>query len=133
MLSLRPHRIVQEILIREAYALLQISLIGPTERSGFRHVEQFAGSAIGFCGIPLDFALIADNFRHKFSKSLYGQFLSCSGIHRLVTAVIVHQKHAQVRQVVHVEKLTQRAAVAPAGNLFQSGLFRLVKTADKCR
>lgn len=113
-LSFGPHRVLQEVLVGKADTVLELGLVGPAQSRSLRDVKQLARRAVRHRGIPADLARIADHFGNQFGQCLDRQLLARAGIHRLVARVVVHQEDAEVGQVIHVEELAQRAAVAPA-------------------
>lgn len=107
LLSFRSHRIFQEILIRQTDAVFELGLVGPSQLSGFAHVQELAGGAVGTGGVPQDFSLKAYHLGHQFGEGLNGELLAGAGIHGFVTGVVVHQKHTEVGKVVHIQELAQ--------------------------
>ena len=65
-LPLRPHRVVQEILIAESDAVFKLGFVSPAEIGGFAYIQKLARGTVRTGGVPFDFALITDNFRNKF-------------------------------------------------------------------
>lgn len=133
ILALCTHRVVQEVLVGQAQAVFQLSLVGPAQIGGLGHIQQLAGSAVGLGGIPLDLAGVANDLGNQLGQLLDGQFLAGTSVDRLVAGVVVHQEDAQVCQIVHIQELTQRRAIAPAGNAGQVLLLGLMETTDQCR
>ena len=105
----------------------------PSEFFRFGDVEELAGGAVGTGGVPEDAALIAHHLGHELGEGFDGELLAGAGIHGLVAAVVIHEEHAEVGQVIDIEELAQGAAIAPAGDGLQTGLLGLVETADEGR
>lgn len=74
-LPLCPHRIIEEILVRKAQALLKLGGVRPSEGTALRDIEELAGSAVGAAGVPENLALVTDNLGDKF-----GQILDCNSL-----------------------------------------------------
>ena len=132
-LPLRPHGIIQKIIIAEPDAVLQFCLVSPAETFSLRHIQQLPGRTIRAARVPPDLALVADNPSHQFRQPPDRDLLARAGIHRLVTAVVVHQENAEVGKVVHIEELAQRRTVAPADNFSLSRDLRLMEAANEGR
>ena len=130
-LSFRAHWIVQKVIIRQADAILQLGLVGPAEGCSLAHIQQLARGAVRAGGVPFDVAFVANNLGDQFGELLDGQLLPRSGVYGLVAAVVVHQEDAEVGEVVDIEELAQRRAVAPASHLLQPVDLGFVKAADQ--
>ena len=130
---LRPHRIRQEVLVGEADAVFEFGLVGPAEGGGLGDIEELARCAVRTGGVPLDLAFVADDLGDELGESLDREFLAGTGIDGLVAGVVVHQEDAEIGEVIHVEKLAQRASVSPAGYFLQARDLGLVEAADKGR
>ena len=83
--------------------------------------------------IPLDLAGVAHDLGDQLGQLLDGQLLAGTSVDRLVAGVVVHQEDAQVCKVVHIQELTQRRTIAPAGNAGQILLLGLMETTDERR
>lgn len=105
---------MQKVLIRQADAVLEFCLVGPAQRSGLTDIQQLAGRAIGAGSIPIDAAGIADNAGHQFRQGLDRNLFARAGVDRFVAAIVIHQEHAEVRQVIHIQELAKRTSVTPA-------------------
>ena len=101
-LPLGSHGIIEEILVGQAYSVLQFRLVSPAQFSGFAYIEKLTWCAVRTGGIPLNLTRIPHYLGHQLSECLDGEFLTRTGVHRLVAAVVVHQEHAEVCQVVHI-------------------------------
>lgn len=132
-LSFGPHRVLQEILVSKADTVLEFGLVGPAQCRGLRDVKQLARRAVRHRGVPANLARIADYLGNQLGQRLDGQLLARAGIHRLVARVVVHQEDTQIGQVVHVEKLAQRAAVTPARHVGKPLNLGFVEAADQRR
>ena len=106
-LSFRSHRIVKEILISQTYTFFKLYTIPPPQLRGLADIQQFPRGAIGTGGVPQDVSLKAYHLGHEFGEGLDGELLAGAGIDRFVTAVVVHQEHAEVGQVIDIEELAQ--------------------------
>ena len=133
LLSFCTHGVVEEVFVSHADAVLELSLVGPAKAGGFGDIEELSWGAVRSCGVPLDFALVAHDLGHELGEGFDGEFLAGAGIDGFVTAVVVHEEHAEVGQVINIEELAKRAAVAPAGDLTEAGLLGFVETADEGR
>lgn len=131
ILSLGAHGVVEEVLVGEADAVGEFGAVGPAEFCGFRYVEELAGGTVGFGGVPFDCALVADGLCDEFSEFLDGELFAGASVDGLVAGVIVHQKDAERREVIDIEKLAQGTAVAPAHHFRFAGFLGFVKAADE--
>ncbi len=104
----------------------EFGLVCPAEAGGFRHVKELAGCSVGAARVPVDTTFVAYDLCGQFGELFYGQLLAGTGINRLVAGVVVHKEHAQVGEVVDIQELAQRRAVAPAGDFFKPRLFSLM-------
>ncbi len=129
--ALGAHRVVEEIFVGEADAFGKWGRGGPAEAGGLAHVEELAGCAVGLGGIPLDAAFVADGRRDKLGQLAYGELLARTGVDGLVAGVAVHEEHAKLGEVVDIEELTQRRAVAPACHDWLAREFRFMEAADE--
>ena len=132
-LAFCTHWIVKEVGVGQAYAILKLGLIGPSELCGFRDIEEFAGCAIGAGGVPVDSTFVAYDLSYKFCESLDGEFLACASIDGLVTAVVVHKEHTQVSKVVDIKELSERGAITPAGDFLESRDLCFMESAYESR
>ena len=120
-------------MICQADAVFEFGTVGPAKVGGFAHVEELAGGAVGTGGVPEDAALVAYYLGYELGEGLDGELLAGASIDSLVTAVVVHEEHAEVGQVIDIEELAQGAAVAPAGDGLQTGLLGFVEATDEGR
>ena len=67
-LPLSPHRVCEEVLIRQPNAIFEFGLIGPAQSCGLADIQQLSRGAVRLCGIPLDLAFIPDNLGNKLSQ-----------------------------------------------------------------
>ena len=133
ILSLGAHRIVEKVVIRHADAVFEFGGVCPTEFGCLADIQELARGTVGTRRVPLYATLISHHFRHQFGQRFDSQFLACTGIDGLIARVVIHEEYAEVRQVVHIQELTQRTTVAPTGDLFCPTLLGLVEAADECR
>ena len=124
---------MEEILVGKADAVLELGAVTPAEALGLADIEELARGAVGTCGIPLDLALEAYDTSHHLGKGLDGEFLAGAGVNRLIARVVVHEEDAEVGKIVDIEELAQGTAIAPAGDLGESGYLGLVETTDEGR
>lgn len=118
---------MQEVLVRQADTFVQACPCFPSQGLRLAHVQQLARRAVRSTRVPQDTPFVADDLRHLLRQLFDGQFLARTGVHRFVATVVVHQEHTQVGQVVYVQELPQRTAVAPARHLLQSLHLRFVE------
>ena len=95
--------------------------------------SSFRGGTVGFGGIPLDLSRISNHFGHQFRQFLDGQFLAGAGVDGFIAGIVVHQEDAEIGKVIHIQELTQRAAIAPAGHAGKILLLGLVEPANQRR
>ena len=126
-----PHGVGEEVLVGEADAIREGGGGVPTERGGSGDVKKFAGGAVWAGGIPFYVTFIAHNVSDKFGEGTDGELLTCAGIDSLVATVVVHQEDAEIGEVIDIEKLTQRASIAPAGDTLCPTLLGFVEPTDK--
>ena len=99
---------MQEVVISEPDAVLQLGLVGPAEGRRLAYVEQLVRRAVGTGGVPFDLARVTHHLGYQFRQRLDGQLLARSRIDSLVAAVVIHQEDAEVGQVVDIEELPER-------------------------
>ena len=131
--SLGTYGVVEEIFVGKADTVFEFGLVGPAEGCGFGYIQQFARGAIRTGGIPFDTTFVADDFCYQFCQLFDSQFLARTGVDGLVARIVVHQEHTQVRQIVHIEELTQRRTIPPTGNAFRPTLLGFVETTNERR
>ena len=101
------HGIVEEVLVSQTDAILKFCLVCPSELGSLADVKQLAWCAVGTGSVPLDTSFVTYNLCHQLSQSLDCQLLTCACIDGFVTAVVVHEEHAEVGEVVNIKELTQ--------------------------
>ena len=69
---------------------------------------------------------------HHLSKIADSEVLTRPYVHVLFAVVAIHEEQAGVREIVHMEELTFRAARAPHFELVDPGQLGLVKPSDEC-
>lgn len=124
---------MEEVLVGETDAVLQFRPVGPAEGSRLGDVKELARGAVRFGRVPEYLAIVADNPGDKRRQFLDRYLLASAGVDRLVAGIVVHQEHAEVGEVVHIEELPQRRAVTPACHGRGAGHFGLVEAPDKRR
>ena len=124
---------MEEVLVGKADAVLQFSPVGPAERRRLGDVKELARGAVRLGRVPKYLAIVADNPGDKRRQFLDRYLFASAGVDRLVAGIVVHQEHAEVGEVIHIEELPQRRAVTPAGHRRSARHLRLVETPDKGR
>ena len=99
----------------------------------FADIQKLSGSSIRLAGIPFDLPSITYYLRYQFRQFPDGQFLAGSQIHCLIAAVGIHQIHAGICQIIHIEKFPQWGSCSPADYFLRAGYFCLMEAADQRR
>ena len=83
--------------------------------------------------VPVDPARITDDLCRQLRQLLYRQLLTCSDVYRFIPGIMIHQKYARIRQVIHIQKLPERRSRSPAGHFLCTGYLCLMEAAYQRR
>jgi len=88
----------------------------PAEAAGFGRIHYFAWHAIGFAGIPVDFALESSFVGDGFCELTDGDFVSGSDIDDIGVIVVLHEEEDGVGEVIDMEEFAEGGTAAPEGD-----------------
>ena len=95
------------------------AIVRELQRQGYNNIITRTHKELDLCrqeNVEKFFAEEKPEYVFLAAAKVGGIVANQTRVDRLVAGVVVHQEHAEVREIIHIQKLAQRAAVAPAGD-----------------
>ena len=105
----------------------------PAEGVDAGDVEDLAWSAVRDIAIEDDVSLVVDNLRNEHDGFAHGVVNTGTNVNRPGLIVVLHEMQARAREVVDVEKFTQRRTVGESADFKGVYEFRFVQFAHDLR